>query len=154
MKKELSPFINYAHIPFKSIKPTPSIFMTGFAWAHLTDLNMTDFRLRIMKSTFLSDIQKELIPLKNTVQIFESASYTTRFSLEAYRRRNAVMRDIFVNQLHFEEFDQHQLTAGKLDCLDGLHYGGVPRAMSVMIALNLMCKSPSSRTSREEKATV
>jgi hypothetical protein len=36
-----------------------------------------------------------------------------------------VLRDIFVNQLGFEELDQYQLTAAKLDTRDGIHYAGV-----------------------------
>jgi hypothetical protein len=116
--------------------------MTGFSWAHFTDLNMTDFRLRVLNSTFVSQIRAELLPLKKTViKIFETASSFYHFPLESYRRRNAVLRDVFVNQLGFEELDQYQLTAAKLDAQDGLHYSGVPRAMSVIISLNLMCKS-------------
>jgi hypothetical protein len=117
--------------------------MTGFSWAHFTDLNMTDFRLRVMNSTFVSDVRNELLPLKDLIKIFESTSYTTAFPLENYRRRNVVLRDVLVNQFHFEELDQHQLTAAKLDSQDGLHYAGVPRAMSVIISLNLMCNSSS-----------
>jgi hypothetical protein len=116
--------------------------MTGFSWGHLTDLNMTDFRLRVLNSTFVTDIRDNLLPLKKPViKIFETSSFTTRFTLESYRRKNTVLRDIFVNQLDFEELDQHQLTAGKLDCYDRMHYSGIPRVMSVMISLNLMCQS-------------
>lgn len=138
MAKEFFPLTRNSRFLFETIKP--SILMTGFAWAHLTDLNMTDFRLRVLNSRLLFDLQSELLSLPKSVKIFESSSYSTRFPLENLRRRNRVLRDIFVNQLQFEELDQHQLTAGKLDSHDSLHYAGVPRAMSVIISLNLMCK--------------
>jgi hypothetical protein len=139
VKSLFYPLTGYSHIPFKDIKPT--IFSTGFSWAHFTDLNLTDFRLRIMNSGLVTDIQNELLPMKNCIKIFETPSYpTTVYSLERIRRRNIVLRDVFVTQLRFEELDQHQLTAGKLDTRDYLHYAGVPRVMSVIISLNLMCK--------------
>jgi hypothetical protein len=123
--------------------------MTGFSWGHLTDLNMTDFHLRVLNSNFVSDVRNELLPLKGLVKIFESASYTTALPLENYRRRNVVLRDVLVNQLHFEELDQHQLTAAKLDSQDRIHYAGVPRAMSVIISLNLMCNSHQPKKDRQ-----
>jgi hypothetical protein len=128
--------------------------MTGFAWAHLTDLNMTDFRHRVLHSKLLFDIKEMILSSQEgktnakmktkSIEIFESSSYSTRFPLENLRRRNVVLRDIFVNHLQFEELDQYQLTAGKLDSHDALHYAGVPRVMSVLISLNLMCKSPET----------
>jgi hypothetical protein len=96
-----------------------------------------------MNSGLVADVRNELLYLKNCIKILETPSYpTTVYSLERIRRRNIVLRDIFVNQLGFEELDQHQLTAGKLDTRDNLHYAGVPRVMSVIISLNLMCKPP------------
>jgi hypothetical protein len=138
MKKEFFPISNYCRIPLQEMQP--SIFMTDFSWAHLTDLNLTDFYFRISNSTFLSNLRHDLPSLQATIQIFESSSYTTMFSLESYRRRNLILRDVFLNQLHLEELDQYQLTAGKLDKRDRIHYSGVPRFMSVVISLNLICK--------------
>jgi hypothetical protein len=51
-----------------------------------------------------------------------------------------ILKDLFVNQLHLEELDEYQLTASKLDATDRIHFAGVPRLMSVIIALNLICK--------------
>jgi hypothetical protein len=117
--------------------------MTGFSWAHFTDLNMTDFRLRVLNSTFLSQIRDSVLLLKETIKIFEATSYTTSFALEGCLRRNTVLKDLFVNKFGFDELDQNQITAGKLDGHDGLHYAAIPRTMSVIISLNLMCKSPA-----------
>ena len=138
MKKEYFPMSNYSHIPFQETKP--SIFVTGFGWAHLTDLNMTDFSSRVSNSLFISNLRHDLLPLQKTISIFESSSYTTLFPLESYQRRNLILRDVFIDQLHLEELDQYQLTAGKLDTRDRIHFAGVPRFMSVMISLNLICK--------------
>jgi hypothetical protein len=122
------------------------VFSTGFSWAHFTDLNLTDFRLRIMNSTLVSKIQSDLLSdnkmMTSSIRIFESSSHTTRLPLENIQRRTVILRDVFVNQLDFLELDQYQLTAGKFDTFDGVHYVGVPRAMSVIISLNLMCQSP------------
>jgi hypothetical protein len=141
VRREFFPFTGYVNLPFDTIKP--SVFMTGFSWGHLTDLNLTDFRIRVLNSTFVSKIRTDLLPLKNSIRIFETNSYSTtsNLRLENYQRRNVILREIFVNQLHFEELDQYQLTAAKFDSRDGFHYAGVPRAMSVIISLNLMCKS-------------
>jgi hypothetical protein len=99
-----------------------------------------------MNSTLVSKIQSDLLSdnkmMTSSIRIFESSSHTTRLPLENIQRRNVILRDVFVNQLDFLELDQYQLTAGKFDTFDGVHYVGVPRAMSVIISLNLMCQSP------------
>jgi hypothetical protein len=145
MRKQYFPISNHSHIPFQQIKP--SLFMTNFAWAHLTDLNMTDFTSRVLNSAFVSNLRQDLLPLQKkrqgrqrTIQIFETSSYTTMFPAEGYRRRNLILREVFVNQLHLEELDEYQITAGKLDSHDRIHFAGVPRFMSVIISLNLICK--------------
>lgn len=140
MKKEYFPISNYSSIPFQESQP--SVFITDFSWAHLTDLNLTDFYLRVSNSTFIANLRNDLFTLpKKTIKIFETSSYTTLFPLENYRRRNLVLRELFVNHLQMEELDEYQLTAGKLDARDRIHYAGVPRYMSMMISLNLICKS-------------
>jgi hypothetical protein len=158
--KEFFPISNHSDLPFLETKP--SIFFLNFAWAHLTDPNLTDFTSRVLNSTFLSDLRRFLLPLQKKespkqtqqqqqqqqqmIQIFETSSYTTVMSAEGYRRRNMILRDLFVNQLHLKELDEYQITAGKLDAYDRIHFAGVPRFMSVIIALNLICKPSSSHT--------
>jgi hypothetical protein len=147
MKREYTPLSQYSPIPFQRFQP--DIFMTGFSWGHLTDVNMTNFRLRIMNSPFLSNIQQDLLLVngnsegkgkgKDLIKIFQTNSYSNLYSLESFRRRNFVLKEIFVNQLGFEELDEYQITAAKLDSQDRIHYAGVPRVMSVIISLNLMC---------------
>jgi hypothetical protein len=137
MKQEFFPFTRYSPLPLKEINP--SIFTTGFSWAHLTDLNMTDFQQKLFHSKIVRNLQQDLLPLTETVKIFQSSTHATKVSLEPIRRRNKVLRDLFVNQLHFQELDEYQLTATKFEAPDGLHYKGVSRYMSVIISLNLMC---------------
>jgi hypothetical protein len=139
MKQEFFPFTRYSRLPLKDINP--SIFTIGFSWAHLTDLNITDFRQRVSHSKIMANIRQDVLPLTETIKIFQTSTYATKVSLEPVRRRNTVLRDLFVNQLHFHELDEYQLTATKFEAFDGLHYKGVSRYMSVMISLNLMCRS-------------
>lgn len=138
MKQEFFPFTRFSSLPLTKINP--SIFTIGFSWAHLTDLNMTDFHHRIIHSEIVKNIRQDLLPLTETIKIFQSSTYATKVSLEPLRRRNNVLRNLFVKQLHFRELDEYQLTATKFEAPDGLHYKGVSRYMSVMISLNLMCQ--------------
>lgn len=55
---------------------------------------------------------------------------------------DAIMKDVFVNELGFAHLDMYEISKAKLDFFDGWHWGGVVTRMNAMILLNMMCHSP------------
>ena len=59
-----------------------------------------------------------------------------------FRASNSVLRDLFINELGFMDFDEWITTAGLPDLVDGWHYAGTQLKMNGMILVNMMCNAP------------
>jgi hypothetical protein len=58
---------------------------------------------------------------------------------EYFRSHNKAMRDVFIGELGFLDFDEWVTTAGLPDHTDGWHYAGTQLKMNGMILTNMLC---------------
>jgi hypothetical protein len=172
--KKLKSPLPSLHNPFVFLTNFASAHLTSH-------VNMTDFSFQIFHSQLYSQLvslrkqQREAEAETETetevpsVPIFATVPFTTESSLENLLRRNVILRKIFVEKemekklaggqggeerlrsLQFRELDLFQLTAGKLEMEDRIHFTGVPMAMSVVISLNLMCQQANIAAAQSQK---
>ena len=126
------------------IAPFPQSYYANFAFAHMTDNDMTALRETIRQSDWVkfwdAHFDDPIFLSTTKRKVFLSAKSTLIYDAEQYRRRNSVVRELFVDKWKFLEQDEYLYTIGKLvDLKDGWHFGGVARKMSGVIALNILC---------------
>jgi len=121
----------------------PFLFQTDFSLYHFYQINTTAFAASINNADFFKVWNVEELSSRIPVKIFQTTAhmymeYSDLQSIEAYRRRNRILRDRLL-RAGFEENEQWYYTAGILN--REIHFQGSPRKMGTMITFNMMCNT-------------
>jgi len=90
----------------------------------------------------------DLIKLAPAFRIFQTGKEmqgkrnpVLEWTSEHFAQRSSALKHHFVDRLGFFELNEFILTRGRLDLLDGWHFGGNAKLMEGMILINIVCNN-------------
>ena len=134
------------------IKPPnyPGAFISDYAQVHTLNMDVN----KVLDTARNSDVvkfwrkHKSTLGARSVVKVFQSMSALhgkrnvgDMWMLQPFRVHNNALREVFINELGFLDFDEWIATAALPDHTDGWHYGGDALKMNVMILLNMLCSN-------------